>query len=188
MKMKNNAWQEVNINIVKHYVEAFDLNYWKTEAKITNAFRESQSSEDIRERIHLLNAFYHTRVPIDSMGIVFQKIGNIDSMIKEGDENAVIAISQECEGRCYFSFSTKYCCFSNPDAYPIYDSLSIKTLQWFNDKKHFYSDSKIDFDILKKKRDYKLYREIVKRFKDDNNLSLSYKDLDKFLWLVGKNM
>lgn len=160
---------------------------------IAQAFDDDSDSEDVVEkRIHLLNVHYHTRVPVNSMRDVIirlQKSEPFEKWIENGNVEAVKMIAI-CDGKNYFSFATKYCCFANPDMYPIFDSLSIKALRIFNESKSFY-DEKIDFEKLRDGKLYEDYRKIVDGFIEKFGLEyeeLSYKDLDKFLWLVGKNI
>lgn len=183
---KSEEWKTASIDVVKRYIDAFDLNYQKSEKEIFDAFK-SVEGDYIRKRVHLINAYYHTRVPLDGMTEVIQSETRLDDLIKAGDARAVEKIA-ECDGKNYFSFATKYCCFSEPEKYPIYDSLSIRTLQWFIDERHFCGD-KINFESLRINKDYDGYRSIVNQFRKVYKLNgLCYKNLDKFLWLVGKNM
>ena len=191
MEVNVNSWRELKSHpsIIERYIEAFDINYWKIEDEIIDAFKEDPSSRSvIKERVHLLNASYHTRVPVDDMVEGILGIRSLPKLIECGKEKAVVEISQCASNKNYFSFATKYCCFGNPDKYPIFDSLSIKTLQWFNRRDCFY-DEEFDFEKLRKKRDYDNYRSIVRVFREEYELAnYNFKEIDKFLWLVGKNM
>lgn len=194
MKTKNTEmWENISIGVVKKYVEAFDINYQKSENIITQTFRDNSYSVDVVEkRIHFLNGYYHTRVPVEPMRdsiIYLHRSEKLDELIKVGAEEAVIIIA-DCEGKNYFSFATKYCCFANPDKYPIYDSMSIKALERFNYYMYFYEDE-IDFEKMRIAKEYEKYRNIVNKFREKIKLEdeeLNYKNLDKFLWLTGKNI
>lgn len=186
-------WKDLNINDVKRYVEAFDICYEKSENEIIEAFRDDSHRADVvKKQIHLLNGFYHTRVPVVPMQEVLIGLQNSeqwDDWIKNGAEDAVRIIA-ECNGKNYFSFATKYCCFLNSDKFPIYDSMSIKALKMLDNQKSFLDD-KIDFEKIRIGKEYGKYRCIVNSFMKKfklNDKKINYKDIDKFLWLVGKNL
>ena len=186
-------WKDLNINDVKRYVEAFDICYEKSENEIIGAFRDNSHRTDVVEkRIHLLNGFYHTRVPVEPMQkvlISLQKSKQWVEWIKNGAEEAVKEIVERNE-KNFFSFATKYCCFANSEKYPIYDSLSIKALKMLDEHKSFL-DNKIDFEKIRTEKEYEKYRSIVDSFIETfelNDKELKYKNIDKFLWLVGKNL
>ncbi len=91
----------------------------------------------------------------------------------------------------FFRFCYKILLFQNPKKYPICDSLSAKTTEFFIAKIHFYNGR---IQVEKFKDDYERYIEIVKAFTNHYSLKYGeehekdYKELDKFLWLVGKNL
>ena len=191
-------WKDVNESDLKRYVEAFDINYHKSENDILEVFKDNSHRTDVVEkRIHLLNGFYHTRVPVEPMQkvlISLQKSKQWVEWIKNGAEEAVKEIVERNE-KNYFSFATKYCCFANSEKYPIYDSLSIKALKMLDEHKSFL-DNKIDFEKIRTEKEYEKYRSIVDNFMEKfklndieiNDKKINYKDIDKFLWLIGKNL
>ena len=180
------SWKYPITDTVMRYACAFDLNYHKSDNEIISVFKKTTTDKSINERIHLINASYHTRVPVDDMTENIIEHKNLDEIIRNGDSEAVEKIAC-CGDKHYFVFATKYCCFSNMKKYPIYDSLSAKVLQWFNDRDGFAD--KVDFTKIKGNRGYEEYRKAVDNYIKKYKLELEdYKMLDKFLWLVGKNM
>ena len=177
------AWREPCPKVVQFYIDAFNFVYQGDEQKIINAFRLSDS---VDRRIYSINAYYHSRVPREKMTKVIENITNLDSMIAAGKAEAVERIA-DCDSKNYFSFATKYCSFAEPELYPIFDSLCTKALGTFYEEKHFY-DGVINFEYIRKERRYENYREIVKSFRAKYSLEMfSYKEIDQFLWLMGKN-
>lgn len=183
MAIDYDAWKHPITEIVQQYAEAFDLNYHKSDEEIITEFDMESEEDVIRRRVHLINASYHTRVPVDDMVKNIRKHKKLDELIANGKPEAVEAVAC-CGDKHYFVFATKYCCFGNMEKYPIYDSLSTRVLQELNDG---FAD--VDFLKLKDTRDYEGYRDAVDKFIDHYKLKIdNYKTLDKFLWLVGKNI
>ena len=83
--------------------------------------------------------------------------------------------SDECYYKPY-SFATKYCNFHNPKKYPIADSFSKGVLYNYFERKH----KQALFN------DYGEFCKIYKRFKCSFIESFSVKEIDKFLWMFGK--
>lgn len=186
MAIDFDAWKNPTTDNIKKYADAFDLNYRKTDEEIVNAFKKKSSEDVFRERVHLINTSYHTRVPVENMVDNILNIKNLGDLINNGDAKAVDFITN-CGDKHYFVFATKYCCFGNMKKFPIYDSLSAKVLQWFNDRDGFAKS--IQFEKIKDIRNYITYKDAIDMFIKKYKLKLSnYKELDKFLWLVGKNM
>ncbi|MEV1329900.1 hypothetical protein AB0J20_10030 [Micromonospora costi] len=83
-----------------------------------------------------------------------------------------------------YSFATKYCNFHRPDVYPIYDSLVVGVLSallkqgekfdTFTPGEHWGTD-------------YAIWHRSISRFRTHYGLDeYSMRDLDKYLWMVGK--
>lgn len=75
--------------------------------------------------------------------------------------------------------------------YPIYDSQVNKALTWFkkNGDRGFYSKSYLCLEKKRQGCDYKGFRGVIEEYKKCYELDeVSNKELDKFLWIVGKNM
>lgn len=181
-------WKKPNTKIIRLYAYAFDLNYRKSEKEIFEEFDKVSNDEVINRRIHLINASYHTRVPVEEMVKNIRNSTDIDSLISKGDQRAVDCIAN-CGGKQYLVFATKYCCFGNPKKFPIYDRLCLRTLKWFYKDDDLYK-LKVDCLLnLKRSCDYEAYRKCIDAFIERYALKVEdYKELDKYLWLVGKNI
>ncbi len=93
----------------------------------------------------------------------------------------------KCSEKNLFVFATKYCSFINSKVYPIYDSLVIKTLEFFYKQKPFI-DEKLNFEKIRQECDCVKYKRIVTGSCERYCLGWEYKDVDKYLWMAGKNM
>ena len=111
---------------------------------------------------------------------------DIDELIKAGKPDAVYMIKDVPVGKKtfhYYSFATKYCSFSNPSAYPIFDRNVELTLELFRDCDHFAEFSNSDL------KDYGRFKGIIDAFRRFYKLEeFSYKELDHYLWDVGKEI
>ena len=173
-------------------------------------FKKYSTKEVVKKRVSLINASYHTRVSVKVITEGILSVTGLDTMIKNGSSKAVERITK-CGDKHYFVFATKYCCFGNPKKFPIYDSLSAKVLQWFYDWDNGYRGKCDDlcgnntglsvdkrsgtkwggfkFTNFSSDYDYESYRKCIDAFISHYRLEVEdYKELDKFLWLVGKNM
>ena len=120
------------------------------------------------------------------IGFLSSEGSRIENKIKDGNVDVVEQIAR-CGGEKWFAFATKYCSFVNPGEYPIYDSLVTKPLVEFN-KQNTFTDEKLDFERIRQECNYGKYKGIVTAFRDKYCEGREYKDIDKFLWIVGKNM
>ncbi len=188
-------WKRLNNQtpeILNYFVDAFDTVYFKDEAELKGLFSDHNdlNFELIGKRVRRLNALYHTRLwdkHIKALiGVLSSEGSRIENKIKDGNVDVVEQIAR-CGGEKWFAFATKYCSFVNPGEYPIYDSLVTKPLVEFN-KKNPFTDEKLDFERIRQECNYGKYKGIVTAFRDKYCEGREYKDIDKFLWIVGKNM
>ena len=109
---------------------------------------------------------------------------NIDSRLKEGDEslvNDIASIKINGKKKNFYSFATKYCSHHNPTNFPIYDSYVEKVLVYFNKKYKFSNFKKSDL------KDYSKFKRVLIEFKNFYNIDgYNLKDIDKYLWQLGK--
>lgn len=81
----------------------------------------------------------------------------------------------------FYSFATKYCSHHKPEFYPIYDSYVENVLKYFRRKDKFAKFLNKDLKL------YTKYNEILIDFKKYYDLeSFDLKQMDKYLWQVGK--
>ncbi len=175
---------------VDRYLQKWEKldNYRLQEIALDKLFTElapkNDKLEDILLKAAALNDFYSTNIfSIYPVALHIFEL-DIDEALNNGDESIVEKIQNVKIGRknkSFYSFATKYCSHHNPVDYPIYDSYVDKVLRYL---KREYKFSSFENDDLK---DYEHFKAILKEFREFfglNNYSL--KELDRYLWLVGK--
>lgn len=79
----------------------------------------------------------------------------------------------------FYSFASKYCSHHNPKNFPIYDNYVAKVLRHFR-----------DVDKFIKRKDLKIYKNFVETLdcftKYYGLENFSRKEIDRYLWLLGK--
>lgn len=150
----------------------------------TEVFPDNTEIEGILIKSSVLNDFYSTNIfSIFTVAKHILSIG-IDKRLKKGDDSLVSEIANvEIEGKkkIFYSFATKYCSHHNPEDFPIYDSYVDKILMYFKRVDRFEKFRHSDL------RDYSAYKEILLKFTEFYGItSYSLKDLDMYLWQLGK--
>lgn len=139
---------------------------------------------DILLKVSTLNDFYSTN--IFSVYPVAKHILSldIDARLKAGDVTLVNDIKKvfiNGKERVLYSFASKYCSHHNPLDYPIYDSYVDKVLRYFRNRDCFSSFGD------KNLKDYISYKGVLIDFRKYYGLdAYNLKQLDKYLWLLGK--
>ena len=111
---------------------------------------------------------------------------NIDERLDQGDFSLVDDIGKKIDvggnrQRSHYSFASKYCSYHSPDVYSIYDryvALVLTELQ----KRDNYSN----FKRMEALKNYETYMMALDDFRKHYHLNYTKKDLDKYLWLLGK--
>ena len=162
--------------------------------------------DEVLIKVSVLNAFYSTRLSQASYVLpmaehIVKNHKEIDSSLGKGRAELVNLIAL-CRNKYCISFATKYCSFSakhhnHRRGYPIYDSLAIKSLAYYEEKEEYKSgvfskngkkakglDNRVK---AKNRRDISEFYDVMDGFAKHFELTaFSYKELDKFLWQVGK--
>jgi hypothetical protein len=170
------------------------------EDALNDLFSEYPSNDRLANvfcKVVTLNALYSTRIPIWSAKLpnvqdVAVHIRNLrpDQDFSSQSTEIVSKISavmvEGKEHRNYFSFATKYASWHRREIYPIWDT---NVQNYFTCLRRFHRADWDDFS-----RDFKLtgnwsysdFHGLMVRFRDHYGLAaVSFKDLDKFLWLHG---
>ena len=148
------------------------------------------SKNVVKEKVHLLNSFYHTRVPVDKMVPNIMKIKDLDNRLKNGDHSLIKEIAQ-C-GKDYFSFATKFCAMHNPGKFPIFDSFVNNILTYLFNNGFFAGTavqpcSFMHFKTTSKSKsahysDYvKIYEAFIKK-SGISSFSQNYREVDRVIW------
>lgn len=150
--------------------------------KICQQYPNNNKLEEVLIKCAVIDNFSSTNVfDLYSMGehIVGK---HVDEKLKKGDYSVVDDIAKvEIGGkeRNFYSFATKYCHYHNPNRFAIYDSYVAKVLCAFpNDFR------KIREKDLREK--YETFIDVLNGFRKQFNLELSFDDLDKYLWRLGR--
>ncbi len=139
---------------------------------------------DILIKCSSLNDFYSTNIfSIFSVAKHILAL-NIDEKLKNGDSgivNEIAKVKINDKEKNFYSFATKYCSHHFPKEFPIYDSFVEKVLIYYKKCDNFMSFRKEDL------KDYKSFKNILLQFKKFYDIDeYSLKDIDRFLWQLGK--
>lgn len=178
------------------------LNTWDNDEKNSHVVSSMQvlfekiplnnNLDEIYAKIAALNDLYSTNIRklYDVAKHIFS-VQDIDERLKAGDLTTVNEIAKvplvdkhgDEKVYNYYSFATKFCMFSNPEVYSIYDSYVEKVLTEFNKIDRFFDPKELDF------RNYEDFDEILNLFRAKYNTvfdNISRLDMDRYLWLLGK--
>jgi hypothetical protein len=177
-------------------IEKFDEIFSNDEKAITlliNTFRKNTEIEEILLKVAVIDKFYSTNIRgLDNLRKMADRIKtlNIDYDLNKGILGAVNKIANN-HGIQYakakkeinmFSFATKYCNWHNHGAYPIFDS-NVKFVLEEYDKIHKYYSNPMDL------RDIENLCKTINCFKKYFNImEFSFKEIDKFFYLYGKEL
>lgn len=182
--------------LIEIYIERFnnDERYYPADQAITNlfnAFPNNIKLEDILLKISVLNDLYSTNIlGTFAMAKHIQQL-NIDDALEKGDPYIVnkiaighnIRLSKTNKELNFYSFATKYCNWHNLEHYAIYDSFVDKILVAYKRVDNFSKFVKAEL------KDFPTFKKVIQDFigfygLDGHNL----KEIDKFLWMYGKEM
>lgn len=180
-----------NCKEVDKYLLAWDQleNYALQESALDKLFYRTyprnKDIDDVLIKVSALNDFYSTN--IFSPFKVAKHIINldIDERLIAGDVTLVNDIAKvnmdNGTVKNFYSFATKYCSHHNPLDFPIYDSYVDKLLRYFRDTDGFYRFNNNDL------KNYIKFKNILLKFREFYNLApYNLKDIDKYLWQLGK--
>lgn len=150
-------------------------------------FKTYPNNDDINNiliKASSLNDFYSTNIfSIFSVSKHILSL-NIDSRLKECDEllvNDIANVEINGKKKNFYSFATKYCSHHDPINFPIYDSYVEKILLYFNKQDRFSNFKRVDL------KNYSKFKKVLIDFKKFYNIDeYNLKDIDKYLWQLGK--
>lgn len=130
-----------------------------------------------------LNDFYSTNIyKVYAVAGNIVSIPDFDARLRQGDPDLVKAIA-EVGGRSFYSFATKYCSHHQPTLFPIYDRYVADVL----DALRKQNPGKLPFCRKDDLRDYSTFLKVIDAIRAVFGLEgYSYKDIDRYLWLLGK--
>ena len=180
-----------NENEVTRYLELWDTleNYKFQEEALDKLFFVTYPSntlmEDVLVKVSTLNDFYSTNI-FAAYKVAKHIISlDIDERLNNSDITLVNDISKiEMDNgniKNFYSFASKYCSHHKPLDFPIYDSFVNTLLKYFRDTDSFYEFKNKDL------KDYVKFKNILIEFQKYYGLEqFNLKEIDKYLWLLGK--
>lgn len=157
--------------------------------------------DNVLMKVTLINSFYNTFIQNDELVSVAQHIvrlnellenagKSLDEKIKDGDSDTVNFIAYYSKTKKLphniYSFASKYCSFHNQKKFPIVDSYSKGMIYFINKSDTYCSEYKNT--SMNSLNDYEVFCKLYKAFqetyaRDNDNNTLSFKEIDQYLWL-----
>lgn len=182
--------------LIDNYIAKFSKNerYYEGDKAISylcKKFPKNKKIEEVFLKVCVINNLYSTNIwGTYNIAKHIVKL-NIDKAIQYSNPDVVhkIAIGHgiskpiKIGDRNFYSFATKYCNWHNQKGYPIYDGFVHKILMAYQCQDPFSEFKNNDL------KDAKKFKKIMNDFKDFYSLNkFNYKQLDKFLWLYGREL
>lgn len=201
MKSLNNLVKDVADRIPKDEID----DYQKKWARLTDYVWQEQalhglfsvrqanflSQDDLMIKCATLNDFYSTNIfKIYHVVRHYLTVRDLEKRISSGDLSLVedlrkVSVPGQNDNTKYwdyYSFATKFCSHHNPEAFPIYDKYAVRMLCAFG--RH----AKLGF-TLNKMDNYQEYDSAIKKFRQHYGLlKYTLKEIDRYLWLLGKEL
>jgi len=182
--------EKPTVSLVSRYLMRYrqkseDVTTDEAISKLFQTFPRNSQLEEVLLKVVALNDLYNTNILATTLMAKHICGLNIDSQLEQKSPelvNAIALLKVGSKTRRNYSFASKYCSWHMLDAYPIYDSF-VERLIWAYQK--FYPFTRFKRGEL---QDYPRYKEIIEAFRNHYGLTqFSFKELDKFLWLYGKD-
>lgn len=173
-------------------------NYKYEASALEWLFKSYPTNKNLNEiiiKVACLDRLYSTNITknykIPQVAQHIKKL-NFDDRVQKGDITLVDDIASlgkvQIEGqggKQILSFASKYCVWHSSvvygkDDFVIIDSIVKTKLKEFNEQYPFAKFSKKDL------KDYKKYKEILEKFREFFGLECSFRDIDRYLWRLGK--
>ncbi len=147
-------------------------------------FRRNTSLRHIIVKCAVLNDFYATNIyQIEPVARNIASIANFDERLDCGDRSLVDKIANVGD-RVNYSFATKYCSHHRPELFPIYDRY-VRDVLLFLRRKY---PKVLKFKTKQSLKDYNTFVEAIEAVRDNFGLQdYSFKDIDRYLWQLGKD-
>ena len=167
----------------------------------TRTYPLNKNHQEVLVKIYALNSAYFTQIPSPCFPKLARQIidiENIDEKLRWGAADVVSDMAKTIEyqnGRgaerrhTPYSFATKYCSFHNPDKYPIFDSNVERALLCYKREYPKFAES-VDgiWNTNQDLRHYEAFKKVVDSFKECFSLDRTYREIDKYLYQVGREL
>ena len=171
------------------------INGYKAVWKAFQSYPKNIDKSDVLLKFTVLNKLYFTNI-IDATKMInhIHKLAineKLDELIRKGELDAIekihighgIRCSNGKDDRDNYSFATKYCHFSNPKCFPLYDQKVVKALTDLRKREPEY----VKFGNQDDLRDPQTFRNVIDEVKKRYNFSgPDYQQIDRALWVYGK--
>ncbi len=178
---------------IQSFINEFEEKYALDDACLHALFNtyDNKVIDWVIAKASALNFLYSAHVSIDDIRAIAKKIvacRDLDEKLQAGSTDAFYLIANKSgeQKNNALVFASKYCHFSNPRLYPIYDDNSRKSLfKIYNEE---FPSKPVDDDKLLE--DYSFYQErldeLLKHWRITGEDS--YKKIDEFLWMYAKEL
>jgi hypothetical protein len=176
-------------DLVREYNRRFEqndnlINTEKAIHRLVKAFPDNRQIEEVLLKVAAINSLYSTNLYAVFKMAQHIVAMNVDPQLERHDPEVISKIANlkiKEKNHTFYSFSTKYCSWHAPDGYPIYDSFVDRMLCLYRKQDNFANFTS------EKLRDYPTFRSIIQTFQQYYGLTeFSFKEVDKFLWVYGK--
>ena len=184
--------------IVREACKKFDRENSVIEQAVAELFHRYPKNDQLDHvllKVVTLNCLYSTQIPTHSQIVpnlvdMAQHIHRNGRLIDAGLATTTPIIVDTIanpdvpnkQTRCYFSFATKYCSCHQPESYPLWDSNVRGYLESLQKQTGFPNNFEVNGYW-----EYPQFYRVMSKLRERYGLSsLSFKDIDKFLWLHGK--
>lgn len=180
---------DLSNNEMQRYLAEWDSKgYADIDASIFAVISANQGHDldHVRAKVAIIRAKYHPGViDVEVMARHISDVANVQERLNGGDLSLVNDIAQcrMARGQWYYCFASKYCSFHNPDGFPIYDYF-VKKVVWRYINEHS-NEGRLPFESLRRYDEFVSY---YKRMIRESALTGGYKNIDKYLWQLGKKL
>lgn len=173
--------------------EEFEARNRDFDGKVAFAFRKypkNRNWTEVRFKVAIVNDFYGTGLRARDMMTDHILRRRIDGRLRRGDVKLVDAIRSGhriAGGSDFYVFATKYCHFSQPTKFPIYDSIVGRTLVKVDRALDLRDDLGFRPTVERLRASYGRYRFILDRLIQELRLGTrwKYKRIDEGLYYLG---
>ena len=167
----------------------------------TKTYPFNKNRQEVLVKIYALNSAYYVQIPSPCFPKLARQIidiENIDEKLRWGAADVVSDMAKTIEyqnGRgaerrhTPYSFATKYCSFHDPDKYPIFDSNVERALLCYKREYPKFAES-VDgiWNTNQDLRHYEAFKKVIDSFKECFSLDRTYREIDKYLYQVGREL
>jgi hypothetical protein len=167
--------------------------FYEAVQRIFSSYPKNADKLAVALKVAVLNELYRTNILATYKMInhihTIATGENLDKALALGDYNAVGKIRQGhgIRGKCsvcdrdFYSFATKYCHFSNPVGYPIYDKYVAKAIM------HIQKSGYVRFHSQEDLKDPQKFKDVIDHIIRQFGL-VDYQQTDRALWVYGMEL